>query len=259
VARSDKSFLREYLALFRKAKSFHKGVISQWDLIHVVLAAIRETKHERWTASFDACNLDPRTRTSFLDWCKKIESHLQAGQMFKPEGVEEDLFLLLPSFWHGMLPFERKGVIDLINRDGFSPAVLRTLQQIFKIEPKEWTNVLTCYSVCKNKPEYLTREAPSSDLVDKAKELPDDVKASLEQTKDINDGLSCLRWTGKHKLDPNNTHKTNQKILDHMCGFRNVLCPADKNGEVAPSSYLDIAVSEDNRQREMFKKDRSRF
>jgi hypothetical protein len=37
-------------------------------------------------------------------------------------------------------------------------------------------------------------------------------------------------------------------------GFCNVLCPADKNDEVAPSNYLDIAVSEDNDQREMFKK-----
>jgi hypothetical protein len=49
---------------------------------------------------------------------------LQAGQTFKPEGVEEeDLLLLLPAFWHGMLPLERKGVIDSINRKGIVPAV----------------------------------------------------------------------------------------------------------------------------------------
>ena len=34
-----------------------------------------------------------------------------------------------------------------------------------------------------------------------------------------------------------------------MCGFHNVLSPGDENGEVAPSAYLDIAVSEDNGQK----------
>jgi hypothetical protein len=97
--------------------------------------------------------LNPRTRTSFPDWCKKIESHLQTGQLFKPEAVEEDLFPLLPTFWHGMVPAERQGVIDLIAKDGFSPAVLRELQKEFKIESKDWTNILTCHNVCKNKPE----------------------------------------------------------------------------------------------------------
>jgi hypothetical protein len=46
----------------------------------------------------NGCNLDPRPPTSFFDWCKKIESHLQAGQKSKlPEAAEEDLFLILPS------------------------------------------------------------------------------------------------------------------------------------------------------------------
>jgi hypothetical protein len=65
-----------------------------------------------------------RAPTSFLCWPKKIELHLQAGQTFEPEGMEEDLFFFLPAFWHGMLPFERNGVIDLINRNGVVPAVL---------------------------------------------------------------------------------------------------------------------------------------
>jgi hypothetical protein len=74
-------------------------------------------------------------------------------------------------------------------------------------------------------------------------------------TNQGHDGLSCFRWIGKHKLDPNNAHERNQKILDHMCGFCNLLCPADKNGEVAPSSCLDVAVSENNGQKERSKKD----
>jgi hypothetical protein len=103
--------------------------------------------------------------------------------------------------------------------------------------------------VRENKPEHLGRAAPGRELVAAAKDQPDDVKASLEDTKDVNHGLSCFRWTGKHKLDPaNNTPKENAKILDRTCGFCNLLCPADKNSEAAPSDCLDIAVSEDNDQ-----------
>jgi hypothetical protein len=147
----------------------------------------------------------------------------------------------------------------LINKEGFSPAVLQKLRTEFKIEPKDWTNVLTCYNVCKNKPEYLGREAPSRELFEKANKLPDEVKASLAQTKGINHGLSCFNWTGKYKLDPNNTPRTNEKILDHMCGFRNMLSPPDKNNEVAPSPYLVIAVLEDNDQRDIFQKDQKQI
>jgi hypothetical protein len=69
------------------------------------------------------CNFDPQTWTSFLEWCKKIELHLHSGQLFKLEALKEDLFLLLPAFWHGMFPDERQGNIDLINKEGFSTAV----------------------------------------------------------------------------------------------------------------------------------------
>jgi hypothetical protein len=98
------------------------------------------------------------------------------------------------------------------------------------------------------------KRSSSCELVNKFKELPEDIKASLEQTKDINDGLSCFRQTAKHKLEPKNTSKTTKKIPDHACGFCNVLCRANEHGEVAPSSCLDVAVLKDNGKREMFKK-----
>ena len=47
VARSDKAFLRECLSQMRQAKSLNKGVVTQWNLVHVVLATIGETKPER--------------------------------------------------------------------------------------------------------------------------------------------------------------------------------------------------------------------
>jgi hypothetical protein len=40
-----------------------------------------------------------------------------------------------------------------------------------------------------------------------------------------------------------------------VAGFRNMIFAADNNDEVAQSTHLDIAVSEDKHQREMFKKD----
>jgi hypothetical protein len=38
-----------------------------------------------------------------------------------------------------------------------------------------------------------------------------------------------------------------------------MICPADKNDDITPSTHLDIAVSEDKDQREKFKKDQKQI
>jgi hypothetical protein len=48
----------------------------------------------------------------FGDWTKRIECFLQAGESFKAEAV--DTYLLLPSFWHGMEPNEKRLVVATV-------------------------------------------------------------------------------------------------------------------------------------------------
>jgi hypothetical protein len=106
VAKSDKSLKREALGLLRS--SVHNKVIDQWGLLHVCLFIVRGMKAKTWTASFHACNMDPRTMVSFPEWCKKIAPILASGQTFKSE-CPVDVYSLLPGWWHGTLPEEKKG------------------------------------------------------------------------------------------------------------------------------------------------------
>jgi hypothetical protein len=94
-----------------------RGVVDQWGLIHVGLYAIRETKPETWIQSFKACNLHPVSRLKFGDWCAKIEQYLQVGQSFEVEAVDVDKYTLLPSWWHAMMPDEKKNAFDIIEEN----------------------------------------------------------------------------------------------------------------------------------------------
>ena len=42
----------------------------------------RACKPETWAKSFEAVNLDLRKRQSFMEWCQRISSDLEAGDIF---------------------------------------------------------------------------------------------------------------------------------------------------------------------------------
>jgi hypothetical protein len=109
IALCDKLLKREALALLRS--SVHHKVIDQWGLLHVCLYIAHGTKAETWTASFRACNMDPRTVISFPEWCKKIAPILAAGQNFKSE-TPVDMYALLPGWWHGALPEKKRKLLE---------------------------------------------------------------------------------------------------------------------------------------------------
>ena len=60
----------------------NKGVVCQWEMIHVGLYAMRATLPQTWTKSFHTCNMDPRTSLPFLEWCSRIQHFIQDGQSF---------------------------------------------------------------------------------------------------------------------------------------------------------------------------------
>jgi hypothetical protein len=116
VAKHDKALANTSLSVLRRTTTGNKGIIDQWGLVYVGLQCICSTLPATWTSSFDTCNLDPRTRVTFVEWYKKIQPFLHASETFKVEKAEDYLFLLLPSFWHGMLQSQRKGICNLIDK-----------------------------------------------------------------------------------------------------------------------------------------------
>ena len=127
--------MRQSLAFLRQTNKLSKGVIDGWTLIHVGLAAVRELASDSWTYSFDKVNLKPSTRVGFNLWCKRIEHYLQGGESsFKAE-VVRDPYTLLPAFWHGMEPAEKKLAASIVSSYGNAFSVACVKELIAKVPP----------------------------------------------------------------------------------------------------------------------------
>ena len=123
VAKSDKVVQRLSLSLLHKI--FLEGTVSiidQYGLLHCAMAAVRHTKDNPiiWENSFRACNIHPEHRMGFQEWCKAIEPHMQASDSFDlvTQNSAVDFYKLLPAFWHGMTPVEKKTVMSVVERFG---------------------------------------------------------------------------------------------------------------------------------------------
>ncbi len=96
--------------------------IDQYDLIFTAMQIVCQCKSETWISLFQRVYLDPITRMSFKDWCKKIAPYLRAGEVYAEENVDptpQQLFNLLPSFRHGMQPANRRAVTTIMGSHGW--------------------------------------------------------------------------------------------------------------------------------------------
>jgi hypothetical protein len=111
------------LSFLRTGFKVSKLLIDQWSFVQVGMFAVRNTARECWTQSFDSCNLDPRTRVSFGEWCERIGHFIQGGESFVPEIFNADseayhVYAMLPTWWHAMTPHEKKGVAAVVDAHG---------------------------------------------------------------------------------------------------------------------------------------------
>ena len=123
VARTDKKNVSESLYDQRKTQQQQtaKANIDQWDLVLTGIRVVKQCEAKTWATSFMRVNLHPVFRDEFAVFMKKISQFLRAGSQF----VEEDLvpspkkkFDMLPSFWRGMRPSERKVAMTILNAHG---------------------------------------------------------------------------------------------------------------------------------------------
>jgi hypothetical protein len=226
VARSDKAVEAESLSYLRRAKSLNKGVVDQWGLVHVGLACLQESNKMKyiWTNSFRACNMDPRTQLSFPEWCVKINSFLQGGDSFKPEVAENDPYLLLPAFWLGMEPSEKRNAVAALNKhkNPWSAECIQALRDELNIPFKDMQNLRMCIDHAEDNPSDLERGLPSDDAIQQAKELPpQELKDAIDDRKDANHGLV------NYMLKPSGLK--GEQLLTHMIQHRMRTVPDEKH------------------------------
>jgi hypothetical protein len=80
VAKSDKRSIRELLDLC----CFTLKIISQSDLIVISIKALKKVSYAIWIASFKKVHLHPDHQISFIDWIKKIDEKVEAGEHSSP-------------------------------------------------------------------------------------------------------------------------------------------------------------------------------
>jgi hypothetical protein len=111
VAKSDKRSIRKLLDLFCCALK----IISQSDLIVICVKALKTVSPPIWIASFKKVNLHPDHRISFIDWIKKIDEKVEAGEHFFSKH-NSSCFLAMPSSWQHLSVEARHAVVSTIDR-----------------------------------------------------------------------------------------------------------------------------------------------
>jgi hypothetical protein len=234
VAKEDKINMRDLLSLLRRTTSVTKGVVDQWGLVHVGLAAVRMCVPRIWISSFKAVNLHPHFRVPFAVWCKRIESFLEGGQTFKAE-EPLDLYAMLPPIWQGMEPEEKVKVFEIIEEHkGFSVDCLRQLHSDCHILMSDMQHIRVSYEVAKMHPVHLTLCAPAEDG---EREVDATEAAAAAEVKSVNRGLSFFQ------LKPEGLK--GEALFDHMAGYARTHAGSC---EITPSAYLDVEMSTDQKR-----------
>lgn len=181
--------MRGALAFLRRTSTITKSVslnTDGWTLIHVGLAAVRELEPDSWVKSFKKVNLHPHFRVSFAEWCKRISHFLQGGQTFKEESLK-DVYALLPSFWHGMTPDEKKRGMSILQEhdSSYSVACIKALHSKLYVPLVEMQNLRVCLTHALKDPSHLERGVPELQPVQQPQAVAD-ARAGLS---DVTKGL----------------------------------------------------------------------
>ena len=227
TAKKDKGIMRSSLDLLRAAAAVSRGCVDQWGLVNIGLGAACNCPREAWIRSFEKVNLNPHTRVAFPEWISRIAHFMQGGQSFKPdEPIDE--YALLPSWWHGMEPVEKRKMYDTIEtHGGFSVACVRELFSECHIRVPDMQKARCCYELAKMHPEHLTRGAPTSNAV--APEAA--VAAAAAVFRPVKHGLTSF------ELKPGGLKGA--ALFDHMCGLARRTSPA----KLAPSAALNVEIT----------------
>ena len=261
VAKNDKKIAKEALCDQRKIAAMRTGkkCIDQYALVLTGIRMVMETTPEIWISSFRKVNLDPLKRVPFNEWMKKIARFVTASVNFKDENVgptSKEKFILLPSFWHGMAPSERKVVMTIMQSYSYSwsaECISRIMEEC-TVTIGQMQDLRTCIIVARKHPETLeydfdTLQAEKEMVEQAARDAePTELKDARASGLSINRGLDNFQMIPK---DENGISKySGEELFNHICKYRNIQTIAKlKNGKITmiqPSSGLDIHLQQDS-------------
>ncbi len=174
-----------------------KTQLDQYELVQCGMRLVRQLLPQTWVVSFRRVKLEPTTRMPFQEWCNKIKNFLCAGELFKEESIDitpQQKFALLPPFWHGMTPAERRVVMTVIDShcEKYSPECINMLRFECNLLMSHIADVRVCAFVSREHPEMLDYVVSSLTITDEA-QVPANNYNAMEQ----NDGLYTFQLIPK--------------------------------------------------------------
>ena len=95
---------------------------------------------------------------------------------FVGDQIKIDKYALLPSYWHGMTPDEKKKVLATVAQHGsYTPECCIALRDNCYIPLKDFQNIRVCIGCAREDPLQLNMGIPESSDIEEAKTNADGV------------------------------------------------------------------------------------
>eukprot|EP00966_Prymnesium_polylepis_P236481 5468908-Prymnesium_polylepis.1 len=142
---------------------------------------------------------------------------------------------MLPAFWHGMLPEEKKGALSIFGQHehSFSVECVRELQQKSHVPLSDMQNLRLCLQLAAQDPSHLERGVPTAS----DRRAPEPVTAA--PTRSPTDGLMSFQL---HPKQADGTQLYSKKF-EHL----SKVARRSTQGTLELSQYLDVEISSQQR------------
>jgi hypothetical protein len=239
VAKADKRAFRELLDTY---KAHHKGVLNQWAIILIVNEALNHVaKTDAWSKSFELVNFRPSKRMKFEEHLARHKGVVDAADFFFKSRT--GLYDAMPACWKNLTEQQRRAIDTKIatfpqqwGKDNIKELLLLPGVKFDDVE-----KFRGCHLIAREDPSVFITPLFCAD--DDEDESPSNGQLFLDKD------YAGFAFAPAHLLEPYKQNKNDIKksgeLFCHMTTFLARNHGFSSGTPLAPSDYLDIAISSD--------------
>ena len=236
--------------LLDQTRSLIRGRVTQWNLVGILIVAIKNLSTDIWRKSFIKVNLHPKHRVPFDKWRKRIGSHLACGEAAYTRKNIKSLSDAMPALWKNLSVQNRHRVISIIdkmNSDALKTQSNAWLQKTNLMKLSKFVKLddvyklRACHAIAKQDPDVIVNYVSVNDdeeetpicSVDQPAE--DDVIFLIDDTDDSSDDEKNPITATKD--DPPITTKHQSTILPSIKIIPTAADTSTEKNEIHPASF----------------------
>jgi hypothetical protein len=233
-------------------------IITQPDLIVICVKALKNISPELWISSFKKVNLHPDYRIPFLDWIKKNDEKVVAGEHFFHKH-NNSFFQAMPSFWQHLTIEARHSVVSTIDRffdeapPGKSPWCKENLKELRKFCNLYHIVILrACYLLAKRDPSVFVGSINASSTTTLSQDEIGAREAFNAARAQSNNKTNHFRFTEALPVEMVSDYKQvrhdrgqQEKLFKHITNYvaRSHQPNQLSQKDLLPTSHLDLIIT----------------